>query len=58
MNEQNLLNIKKNHLLDWIYKQKNNIPVNDLIEFIKFSSKNPENIKTDQKSKNQSKLGI
>ena len=40
MQEQNTKTMKKNLLLDWIYKQKNNIPVNDLIEFIKSNSKN------------------
>ena len=39
MNEQNTPTIKKNILLDWIYKQKNDIPENDLIEFIKSHSK-------------------
>ena len=39
MNEQTTPTIKKNILLDWIYKQKNDIPENDLIEFIKSHSK-------------------
>ena len=45
MNNQPKPTIKKNLLLDWIYKQKNNVLVNDLIEFIKYHSKNSRNHK-------------
>jgi len=51
MSERPLSTIKKNLLLDWIYKQKNNVPVNDLMEFIKSYSKTPEIIKIDKKTK-------
>lgn len=49
MNKQTILTIKKNILLDWIYKQKNNVPVNDLMEFIKSHSKTSEIITNDNK---------
>lgn len=39
MKEQTTPTIKKNLLLDWIYKQTNNLPVSDLIEFIKHNEK-------------------
>jgi hypothetical protein len=34
MQKQEKNTIKKNILLDWIYKQKNNIPIFDLIKFL------------------------
>ena len=52
MNEQTTLTIKKNILLDWISKQKNDIPASDLAEFIKSYSKTSKIITIDQKSKN------
>jgi hypothetical protein len=51
MDEQTKPTIKKNILLDWIYKQKNNVPVNDLMEFIQSQSKGSKIIKTDKKTK-------
>lgn len=51
MNEQTTLTIKKNLLLDWIYKQKNNVIVDDLMEFIKSHSKTSKIIKIDKKTK-------
>ena len=39
MKEYFPVSIKKNLLLDWIYAQKNNIPVIDLSEFIKSNTK-------------------
>lgn len=44
--------MKKNILLDWIYKQKNNIPVNDLMEFIKSTQKLQKLLRMIIKSKN------
>jgi hypothetical protein len=52
MNKQTILTIKKNILLDWIYKQKNNVPVNDLMEFIKSHSKTSKISQMIIKSKN------
>ena len=49
MKEQALTTIKKNLLLDWIYAQKNNIPVIDLAEFIKSNTKTAKSTITDQK---------
>jgi hypothetical protein len=49
MKEQAPTTIKKNILLDWIYAQKNNIPVTDLTEFIKSNTKNEKTTTTDQK---------
>jgi hypothetical protein len=49
MKEQASTTIKKNLLLDWIYAQKNNIPVTDLAEFIKSNTKNIKTTTTDQK---------
>ena len=49
MNEQTTPTIKKNILLDWIYKQKNNILENDLMEFIKSATKTSKIIKIEKK---------
>jgi hypothetical protein len=53
MKEQAPTTIKKNILLDWIYAQKNNIPVTDLAEFIKTNTKNAKTTTTDQKKQSQ-----
>lgn len=45
MHEQTKPTIKKNILLDWIYKQKNNVLVDDLMEFINSASKTSKNHK-------------
>jgi hypothetical protein len=50
-NEQIIPTIKKNILLYWIYKQKNNVPVDDLMEFTKSHSKTSKIIKIDKKTK-------
>ena len=47
MKEQATTTVKKNLLLDWIYKQKNNIPVTNLAEFIKSNTKTAKNTTTD-----------
>jgi len=47
MKEQAPTTVKKNILLDWIYAQKNNIPVTDLAEFIKSNTKNAKTTTTD-----------
>jgi hypothetical protein len=47
MKEQAPTTIKKNILLDWIYAQKNNIPVTDLAEFIKSNTKTAKTTTTD-----------
>jgi hypothetical protein len=38
-------------LLDWIYKQKNNVPVDDLVEFIESQSKGSKIVTISKKTK-------
>ena len=50
MKEQTIPTIKNNLLLDWIYKQTNNLPVSDLIEFIKSNEKTQKSPKNSKKT--------
>jgi hypothetical protein len=51
MDKQTISTIKKNILLDWIYKQKNNIPVNGIMEFIESQSKGSKIVTIGKKTK-------
>ncbi len=49
MNKQTIPTIKKSLLLDWLYQQKTNVPVSDLIKFIKSYANNPNIVIIDHK---------
>lgn len=50
MHDQPVVKIKKHLLLDWLYQQQREVPVTELLEFIKSHSNNLEKEQNIQKS--------
>jgi hypothetical protein len=51
MNKLTTSTLKKNKLLNWLYKQKNDVSVNDLIKFIESNTQDQNTVEIKQKDK-------
>jgi hypothetical protein len=51
MNKPTTSTLKKNQLLNWLYQQKNDVSVNDLIKFIESNTQDQNTVKTEPQDK-------